>query len=156
MLRYPYFHPERPRFFNMATFFTQLFYVLDDGVETYLKHAWNLTNVTHIDDKTYNQIAYESFVRWEESGGKELQLAANHLTNRQLYWVATARFISTKFHPKVPKSFNRANRLKNKYLHVDFKNNKGFQEAFKCEMTAEEKESYAEFIKENLEVQRKK
>jgi hypothetical protein len=129
-LRYPFFHHDRPRFFNMATFFTLIIHVLYSGV-----------NLSQINGEHVNQIAYENYVQWEESGGKELQIAANRLTNRQLFWVAVARFLSAKTHPKVPKILDDA-RNKNKFLHVLLKSNKGFQEAFECEMTTEEKEKF--------------
>jgi hypothetical protein len=36
--------------------------------------------------------------------------------------------------------------MQGKFFHVSFKNNKGFQEAFKCETTEVEKEKYAEYL----------
>jgi hypothetical protein len=152
MLRYPYFHPKRPKFFNIVTLFLQIFANLNDGVASYLKNSWNLTDDSLNNGFDTYQIAYEKYVRWEESGGKELQLAANRLTNRQLFWIAAARVASAKFHPRVPLTFDPAQRLINHYHHVFFKSNKGFQEAFKCVMTAEEKETHAEFIRKYFEL----
>jgi hypothetical protein len=34
---YPWFHPERPRFFNMATMFVQLLVRIHLGIKNYVK-----------------------------------------------------------------------------------------------------------------------
>jgi hypothetical protein len=62
-------------------------------------------------NETLAQIIYKSYVRWEESDKKDITLAANRLTNRQLYWVAYARFISAKYHPTVRQGVNASQRL---------------------------------------------
>lgn len=91
------------------------------------------------------QIAYESYVDWEAKGGRELQLGANLLTNKQLFWLATARRMFGKYHPKAPVSLDSINRLQDKYLHVFLKSKKGFQEAFECAMTKDEEKIFHDY-----------
>jgi hypothetical protein len=145
-LRYPNFHPKRPKFFNMATFFTSIIYTLHFQVSDYLKTSSNLTEVD-LNTGDPDEIAYKAYVLWEESGGEELQLAANRLTNRQLFWIAVARFSSAKYHPMVPASIHPASRLQFEFCHVFYKDFQGFQEAFKCEMTGEEKTKFKEYLR---------
>jgi hypothetical protein len=84
MTNYPFFHPDRPRFFNTATLFTAVIIQLYRGVRPLLSE---LSDSFFASVKTENdaQIGYKNYVRWEISGGKDLQLSANLLTNRQMY-----------------------------------------------------------------------
>ena len=51
------------------------------------------------------KLAFDSYVDWESSGGKELLLGANRLTNRQLFWLAFARSRYVK-RSKLPDQFH--------------------------------------------------
>lgn len=74
-----------------------------------------------------------------------MDIGANYLTSLQLYWVTLSFTLYAKYHRTVPSHFNPINRLQHEYLHVYYKNNKGFQEAFSCNMTNEEWEKLNEY-----------
>lgn len=136
LLRYPFFHPERPRFFNMATFFAETINTLNTEVVDYLQLTWGLWNADFPFLKSGDQLAYDNYVRWEESGGKELQLSGNRLTNRQLFWVARARFHSVKFHPDATGTDTSLLEQYERFFCI-IKTEDRFQEAFKCKTTNE-------------------
>jgi hypothetical protein len=87
-------------------------------------------------------------VQWLKTGGQELQLSANYLTNNQLYWQALARYLFAKYHPAVPVTVETYLRQQQKFLHVWLKHKKGFQEAFDCKMSTEEQTKFDEYKKE--------
>lgn len=91
------------------------------------------------------QLGYENYLQWEELGGQDMQIGANRLSNRQMYWVAIARKYFAKFHSVIPDDFLPFNRLQNDYLHVWLKRKSGFQEAFDCEMRHDEEQKYDEY-----------
>lgn len=111
-----------------------------------LEDFFNSTEI-NFDSNDNIQIAYESYIDWETKGGKELQLGANLLTNKQLFWMATARRMFGKYHTEAPVSLDPIQRLQDKYLHVYLKSKKGFQEAFVCAMTGDEERSYLDYQK---------
>jgi hypothetical protein len=74
---------------------------LNFGLKAFYKSTRNSTNINFDADDNI-QIAYENYVQWETDDEKELQLGANLLTNRQLYWMATARRMFAKYHQKAP------------------------------------------------------
>lgn len=91
-------------------------------------------------------LADKNYLDWEANGGKELQLSAFKMTNRQMLWLASANRYTSKYHFSVPKSFDPLPRLQNDYLHVRYKNKKSFRSAFKCgNMTDIEKANFKEF-----------
>jgi hypothetical protein len=144
-ITYPWYHPERPRFFNTATLFPEVITSIYSGLSESYK---NFADVFKPLGKSL-QLAYENFVEWENSGGKDLQLGSNRLTNRQLYWVAFARTFYHKYHDEiVPKDYEPYRRLQQKYFHVWMKQNSGFQEAFNCSMTNSEEIESEKFLKE--------
>lgn len=69
------------------------------------------------------QIAYEFYDDWLNSGGKELKLGANRLTDRQMFWVAVARVSYVKY--------QLDDEVASRHF-TDFSKKKGFVEAFKC------------------------
>lgn len=79
-------------------------------------------------------------------------IGSNYLTNLQLFWVAKAVHKFVKYHRTVPKNFGAIPRLQDEYLHYYFKLMQGFQEAFKCNITAEEIKIYNEFVKKFIEI----
>lgn len=93
------------------------------------------------DDLT--SFAFESYTNWLKNN-TDLFIGANYLTNDQLFWVVMA---VTSF-KKYPKTAHQASsfRLIMENFHIYFKNIKGFQEAFKCNMTAEEIERYEKYL----------
>lgn len=94
-------------------------------------------------------------MRWENEGGKDLQLGANRLTNKQLFWIAITRSRYVKHHPGVPANFRFSQRLQSDYLHVLTKSYKGFQQAFNCSMTKEENDKLDEYSKKWYELNAK-
>lgn len=84
------------------------------------------------------------------SNNTDLQIGANQLTNQQLYWVANsvARFL--KYHRTVPKNYYSRARFQFDNLHVFYKSKPGFQDAFGCKMTEEEKVIYDKFLNLSL------
>lgn len=98
-------------------------------------------------------LADENYVRWEANGGKERQLSAFKLTNRQMLWVCSAYRYTSKYHEKVPKTYDAAPRLQIDYLHVRYKHIKNFREAFQCgNLTDHENLLFKEFKSKNLKL----
>lgn len=62
------------------------------------------------------------------SGGEELELGANRLTNRQLFWVAVARFEFIK--EQIENLYGKNTFWNNFHNYISAK--KGFGEAFDC------------------------
>ena len=61
------------------------------GINEYLLTKWDIEVAD--EQKTYKislELAYNNYVNWEKSGGKDLQLPGFFLTNRQMFWVANA------------------------------------------------------------------
>lgn len=133
------FHPDRPRFFNTANFYTSINYEIQEGLNGNLSKTLDF-------EFSYNNVeaGFENYVQWEAAGNKDLSLGANFLTNQQLYWLAVARKLFVKLQPNAPESINR---LQSEYLHVWLKNHKGFQTAFMCEMTDAEFSSFITYVK---------
>jgi len=91
-------------------------------------------------------MGHENFVRWERNGGRDLQLGANLLTNRQLYWMAVALVEYLKFHPSATAdNIFEIYRSKLQNFHVFIKHNKGFQDDYQCKMTAEEQQQWLDY-----------
>lgn len=130
---YPFYHPNRPRFFNNANLFQETTDSLIEGINDYVLQKWN------IEIKFYPNLAYENYVNWENSGGKELKLPGFFLTNRQMYWVALAHTTYFKFH-----SHSAEYKMKYDYLfqyyQLQFKNNHYFREDFNCSKIDEDEE----------------
>jgi hypothetical protein len=100
------------------------------------------------------QFSYENYVEWENSGRKDLQIGANRLSNRQLFWVAYARRYYRKYHNEiVPEDFEPEQRLQQKYFHVWIKSKSDFQEAFNCNMTKDEENLFDEFLQKYEKLQ---
>lgn len=76
LIHYPFYHPNRSRFFNTATLFDDFVYTFHSGFSEQLKENWNL----ELPDNDIDY-AYENYVNWEKSGGKELHLPGFFLTN---------------------------------------------------------------------------
>lgn len=84
-------------------------------------------------------MADENYVRWELNGGKERELNAFKLSNRQMLWVCFAYRYISKYHEKVPPTTDAPFRFLNENFHIFYKNLKNFRDAFMCEdMTNEE------------------
>ena len=98
------------------------------GINDHLLQTWNIPKQS-INTK---ELAYENYVKWEESGGKELQLPGFFLTNRQMYWVALANKMYTKIHPHNKKYEKTFFECQLKHFHLVFKNQKSFREAYNC------------------------
>lgn len=130
-LHYPFYHQQRPRFFNTATVSNLIYVALYTGLTDYLRDEWNVTNFNSLSDEM--QVSYEFYDDWLKSGGKELELGAHRLTNRQLFWVATARHFYAKVQPSEIKSpvYSEFENVKES-LNWRITKNAGFQEAFEC------------------------
>jgi hypothetical protein len=136
-ITYPWYHPERPRFFNTATLFNDVIRALQESLRE-VNFIYSIVADSLSDEL---QIGYENYVEWENSLGKDLQVGANRLTNQQLYWFATARVFYTKFHNDIiSEDFESDRRLISNNFHVSIKQKPGFQEAFSCNLTKSEKE----------------
>lgn len=131
---YPFFHPNRSRFLNMATLYTKVLYHVTAGL---LGALPNKDHVRYL-NTDFSGIADKSYVRWEENGGVELQLPSFKLTNRQMLWLSIKHVSSFKSHKK-------------KFLNSDeddafLQLNPAFREAFKCgDTTAIEKAALKEY-----------
>ncbi|KAG5668090.1 hypothetical protein PVAND_016045 [Polypedilum vanderplanki] len=151
---YPLYHPERPRFFNMARLFQTNIWDIREGVVNFLDKILpgNPQNYTICDDDNF-QITYEVYSKWLENH-KDLEIGANYLTHKQLYWMAVAVSRYLKFHRIVPKKFFPLNRLQMDYFHIWFKHKPGFQDAFKCKITEEEEKIYQEYLEKYFSIQK--
>lgn len=99
----------------------------------YLQNS-NLTLFT-LGLENSEQLSFDYYSNWLSQGNKELQLGANRMTNQQLFWIALARKFFVKYQPNIPKNFDPFGQLQNNFLHVLYKKQKGFQEAFGCNMS---------------------
>ena len=145
-IQYPYYHPNRSRFFNTATLFQQSAESLIQSTKDYLQENWNIRRKSI----NSNNLAYNNYVNWEKSGGKDFQLPGFFLTNRQMFWVALAHKKYYKFHSHNNKDISRSH-FQFQYFHLSFKNIKHFRESFNCSnMTADENKMYKDFKKESL------
>ena len=126
-IHYPYFHPNRSRFFNTATLFHDIVTVLNEDIFNYLQHTGNIYGIQKFNPF---DLAYNNYVKWEESGGKELTLPGFFLTNRQMFWVVIGHrfYLKVHSHNKIDESFN----LFHRNLHVFFKIMPSFQKDFNC------------------------
>lgn len=150
MIHYPYYHPNRSRFFNTATFFVKTVEGLNGGIK-------NLLNSKQFLRINPQNVGFINYVKWEESGGKELQLPGFFLTNQQMYWVARAHVSFTKHHPhgSLHENPNYYSFLKN--FHIFYKNNLLFRKTFNCsEPTKEEEKKTLKYEKELKEGSLKK
>ncbi|CAO1441045.1 unnamed protein product [Diamesa serratosioi] len=144
LIHYPFYHPNRSRFFNTATLFDDIAYNFVIGLKDELEHKWNL----ELPDDEVNY-AYNNYVNWEKMGGNEYHLPGFFLTNTQMFWLAIANKKYRKFHQNVITDYNRRIHLQMKYFHLFFKTKPEFRDAFNCsEMTKEENEMYKMFINE--------
>ncbi|KAG5669474.1 hypothetical protein PVAND_017361 [Polypedilum vanderplanki] len=141
---YPHYHPLRPMFFNMATLFSNTLTVLYKGIVSYKK--------VNLNPNKDVETGFQYYKNWLKNH-TELQIGANYLTNEQLFWVAYAVKVFKKFHRTVPRTTHEGNRLRQEYMHVYFKRLKGFQEAFKCNVTEAENEKFDEFLEKFRELQ---
>ncbi|KAG5667502.1 hypothetical protein PVAND_015481 [Polypedilum vanderplanki] len=145
---YPWYHPLRPRFFNMATLFKSTVTRLYFDIKEFIIKKYKINVI--LNSEGDEQIAYENYKNWLKNH-KDLQIGANYLTNEQLFWIASAVSNFNKYHKTVPKSTNERNRLNHEYMHVRYKFFKGFQEAFQCNITENELKIYLEFVEKYLE-----
>lgn len=136
---HPFFHPNRSKFFNMATVYLLVIEALYEHFE-----GKAMTKAYSMPEEA--DLAYISYKRWNENGGKELQLSGFKLTNLQMFWLCYAHFAAIKFHHNYPENLNKELKLLAKYMHVYFKNSQYFREAYKCEaMTESEAMQFEEF-----------
>lgn len=144
LIHYPFYHPNRSRFFNTATLFDEIVNTFHAGFSDQLKQNWNL----ELPDKEVDY-AYENYVKWEKSGGIELHLPGFFLTNTQMFWLTVAHKRYRKFHQHVITDYNRRIHLRMKYFHLLFKTKPEFREAYNCSgMTQHENDMNKMFIQE--------
>lgn len=92
-------------------------------------------------------LAYKNYVNWEAMGGKDLNLGAFKLTNRQMFWLTRAQIYATKDHKIEAQFVNPRAKLQQKYFHVRNKSIPKLREDFKCgNMTESEEELYQEYL----------
>lgn len=144
LIHYPFYHPNRSRFFNTATLFDDFVDIFQTGFSEQLKENWNL----ELPDNDVDY-AYENYVNWEKAGGKELHLPGFFLTNTQMFWLSVANRKYRKFHQHVVTDYNRRIHLRMKYFHLLFKTKPEFRKSYNCsEMTQQENEMNEMFAKE--------
>lgn len=80
---HPSYHPNRSRFFNMVTVYLLVAEALYNHFDSH--GGKELTKDFHMPDET--ELAYLSYKRWNENGGKELLLSGFKLTNLQMFWL---------------------------------------------------------------------
>lgn len=90
---YPFFHPNRSRFFNMATLYTRVVIQVIAG----LLNAYPSSDLRFI-NTDFEGLADKSYIRWEENGGVEHQLPSFKMTNRQMLWLCFQHVASFKSH----------------------------------------------------------
>lgn len=89
-------------------------------------------------------LAYNNYLNWEKSGGKELQLPGFFLTNHQMFWLVVAHLGYTKGHNQ---DMDPVHQLVLDFFHVIYKEKPEFREAYKCsKMTDEEQEVYEDML----------
>lgn len=71
------------------------------------------------------QVAYEFYDDWLKSGGIELELGANRLTSRQLFWIAVTKV-------RFEKKQSSEGWTVDKGLHRNFYSKPGFKSAYYC------------------------
>jgi hypothetical protein len=127
----------------MVTLFYDVIQTVHNGLIELDKKFIHIINLFESDQ----QFVYESYVEWENNGGKDLQIGANRLTNRQLFWMAFARTYYTKFHERgeISDDIEPLIRLQLSFFHVWVKTKPGFQDAFNCTMTQDEENLYEKF-----------
>lgn len=143
-IHYPYYHPNRSRFFNTATLFEETVKALQTGMDNYLYQNWNYRRTCDYKSSSLD-LSYINYVKWEESGRKELSLSGFFLTNRQIYWIAIAQKMFFKYHShlKIDKETN----LLFENFHLFFKNNYNFRKAFNClKLTKPEQKEFNKYL----------
>ena len=134
LIQLPYYHPNRSRFINAATLFYDTAIALNSDFDEYLKKHWDINNFQYV--KTYD-LAYKNYVKWEESGGKDLQLPGCFLTNRQMFWVALANANFYKVHKH--NKDDPISLFELEHFHIIYKNYRNFRDAYNCsELNKEE------------------
>lgn len=123
---YPFYHPHRSRFFNMATLYRQTLQGIADGL------IKSFPSIALAISQNIEEIADKSYVKWEANGGVDLQLPSFKLTNRQMLWVCIAHKNSLKYQKNLKKEIDEEYRISNDFLHVLLKLKPGFREAFQC------------------------
>lgn len=136
---YPLFHPNRSRFFNMATLYAQVIDRIRQGLEEEFSYSSLLAFLSPF------KMADESYVRWESNGGTELQLPAFKLTNRQMFWVSAIHTQSQKFTKNPTPGANDAHIYVNQNANYAFKTYPNFREAFQCGLTSAELKQLEDF-----------
>ncbi|CAO1378141.1 unnamed protein product [Diamesa hyperborea] len=136
MIMYPFYHPNRSRFFNTATLYQFTAESMNHLIRLYLQTKWD-TQIKLIDTL---ELAYKNYVKWEESGGKELQLPGFFLTNRQMFWVALAHKKYHKFQTGISKITVKKFQHRHTHFHLQLKNQLSFRQAYNCtDLTEDEK-----------------
>ncbi|CAO1412737.1 unnamed protein product [Diamesa tonsa] len=136
LIHYPYYHPNRSRFFNTATLFVRTVEALEIGVKSRL-------DLSQFHNTDAQNIGFLNYVKWEESGGKELQLPGFFLTNRQMFWLADAHTSFMKHHPHNYFHDEPMFYLFLKNFHLYYKGLLVFRQTFNCsEMVGDEKKEY--------------
>ncbi|CAO1421540.1 unnamed protein product [Diamesa tonsa] len=141
-LHFPWYHPDRTRFFNTATLFMEIMTALGRGVEIFANQKWNESIGINFNNPEFG---YNNFVKYKSAGGKDLSLAGFRLTTSQLYWITSAHKFYNKYQPKVPSDYSPVHRLQNKFLHIYYKVSPIFREVFNCSgLNANDRAIYAE------------
>lgn len=137
---YPFFHPNRSRFFNMAT----LYHTTVESINTYLTKM--LPSEDQSDFLPVEELIYKSYAKWEANGGVDLQLPSFKLTNRQMLWVCLVHTFSKKYHRNTPKNLDQIVRIVIDNLHIYTKHIPEFREAFQCgNLTNDEQKQFEEY-----------
>lgn len=143
MAFYPTFHPNRPRFFNMATLYRTIIPEIKKGLE----REFSFNGLSKFLDQS--TMADESYVRWEANGGVDLQLPGFKLTNRQMLWVSFLFTAAQKFIRNFSGKANAFYDYFNKNVNFYFKLQPNFREAFQCgNLTSMDKKQIAEFYED--------
>ena len=143
LIQYPYYHPNRSRFFNTATLFKDTANALNSEFKDYLENHWDFNNFQTVQT---SDLAYNNYVKWEKSGGKDLMLPGFFLTNRQMFWVALANTNFYKIHPN--NDVDPTTLFKLKHFHVIYKNYRNFRDAYNCSDLNEEENQLINVLEE--------
>lgn len=115
---------------------------MNKGIKSYLMNHWNI-QFEHVNE--FN-LAYNNYVTWEKSGGKELQLPGFFLTNRQMFWIALANTSFYKIHPD-NKRRSTIDKFRLEHLHTIYKSYWNFRDAYNCSELTKDEEQLIEIYK---------
>lgn len=125
---YPFFHPERPRFFNTATLYKETVFAILIGIKKMHYQEMKQDFCCLPEPEDFVERNYEL----TKSQHDELELPVLGLTNPQKLWLALAHTSMLKYNADIPESYHSTRRLAMDQLNERFHKLSGFEIAFTC------------------------